>query len=217
MKKCYVYYHPNGGVWADGTTDPKPSPTENGMLGEHEGFVWPEGVEKLSREGYRKHTSQNYLNVIRFYTADGKGGGFDPLKICNGFGFDCWPSNALELTKNGHDANWFDPEWAGEGNTVYLYMCWDPIITYDMGDTRILDFVYKTDCDDYTILGTGGKTNFSLNRSDYNIDGYEGPFEIPDNGKLLSHWEDEKGNRYEIGSVHEFLTPITLYARYIAE
>ncbi|MBE6573215.1 MAG: hypothetical protein E7652_02355 [Ruminococcaceae bacterium] len=213
-KGCKVFFHPNGGIWPDGTTEPKPAPFEDGIMYEKQGFVWPKGTDSLSRAGYRKHTSQNYLNIIRFYTANGKGEGFDPQNICNGFGYDCWPCDSWERTNHGHDSNYFDPEWAMGGDSVYLYMCWDPIITYDMGDEIILDFVYKTDGDEYTVLGEGGKTNFSLNRMDYNVDGYTGAVEIPVREKKLSHWEDEKGQKYEIGSVHTFLEPITLYAKY---
>lgn len=213
-KSCKVYFHPNGGMWEDGTTTPRPAPVNGGILEEKQGFVWPEGTDKLSREGYRMHTSQNYLNIIRFYTADGKGGGFDPEKICNGFGYDCWPCDAWERTNHGHDANWFDPAWAKGKDEVYLYMCWDPVIIYDMGDIKVRDFVYKTDGDEYTVLGVGGKTNYALNRMDYNTEGYNGPFEIPSGEKELSHWEDEKGNRYEIGSVHTILEGVTLYAKY---
>ncbi|MBR5515608.1 MAG: hypothetical protein IKU52_05345 [Clostridia bacterium] len=213
IKGCYVFYHPNGGVWGDGTTEPKPAPN-GGILDERDVFVWPEGTEKMSREGYRMHTSQNYLNVIRFYTADGKGNGFDPEKICNGFGYDCWPSNSWEITNQGHDANWFSKNGMkkNDGDTVYLYMCWDPIIIYDMGEVKIREFVYKTDGDEYTILGTGGKTNYARNRMNYNTEGYEGPFEIPETSKKLAGWKDEKGNIFEIGKEYTVTEPLTLYA-----
>ena len=213
-KRCYVFYSPNGGAWEDGSTDPRPSPTEDGMLGERDRFVWPEGAEKIKREGYRLHTSQNFLNVLRFYTADGKGGGFDPEKICNGYGYDCWPYNAMELTRGGHDENWFSPMGMGleDGDSVTLYIFWDPVITYDMGDITVRDFVYKTDGDEYTILGTGGRTNYSLNRMDYNVEGYRGPVEIPDMGKKLLHWVDDDGNLYIPGKEYTIKEPLALKA-----
>ena len=215
IKGCYIFYHPNGGKWEDGSTEPRPAPN-GGILDERDGFVWPEGTQKLSREGYRMHTSQNFLNVIRFYTADGKGNGFDPEHICNGFGYDCWPSNAWEITNHGHDANWFSKigMQKNDGDTVYLYMCWDPIIIYDMGDIKVREFVYKTDGDEYMILGTGGKTNYARNRMDYNTEGYNGPVEIPATDKKLVGWKDEKGNIYEIGKEYTVLKPLTLYAIY---
>ncbi len=213
---CYVFYDPNGGVWEDGSSDPKPSPTKDGILFEHDDYVWPEGAEKITRPGYRIHTSQNFLNVVRFYTADGKGGGHDPEKICNGFGYDCWPYNTMEITNNGHDANWFSKIGLGlaDGEKVSLYICWDPIITYDLGDIVVRDFVYKTDGDEYTILGVKGKTNYARNRVDYNVEGYEGPFEIPATEKELSHWIDKDGKEYIPGKEYTILEPLDLKAVY---
>ena len=213
---CYVFYDPNGGAWEDGSTEPRPSPTEDGMLDEHDDFIWPEGAEKISRPGYRLHTSQNYLNVLRFYTADGKGGGIDPEKICNGFGYDCWPSNTMEITNNGHDANWFSKIGLGlcDGDKVTFYICWDPLVTYDLGDITVRDFVYKTDSDEYTILGAGGKTNYARNRMDHNVEGYEGPFVIPETENELLYWQDDKGNTYRPGERHTVLEPLELKAVY---
>ncbi len=213
---CYVFYDPNGGVWEDGSSDPKPSPTKDGVLFEHDDYIWPEGAEKITRPGYRIHTSQNFLNVVRFYTADGKGGGHDPEKICNGFGYDCWPYNTMEITNNGHDANWFSKIGLGlaDGEKVSLYICWDPIITYDLGDVIVRDFVYKTDGDEYTILGIGGKTNYARNRVDYNVEGYEGPFEIPATKKELSHWIDKDGKEYIPGKEYTIIEPLDLKAVY---
>ncbi len=209
---CYVYYSPNGGVWPDKSTEPKPSPTENGILHDRQPFVWPEGAEKITREGYRLQTSQNFLNIVRFYTADGKGGGLDPENICNGFGYDCWPYNSEELTKGGHDANWFGKEGLGlsDGESVTLYICWDPIVNYHIGDICIRDFVYKTSGDDYRILCPGDKTNYALNRMDHNIEGYEGPFELP--MAEIDHYVDSNGKIYTPGEVYTVTEPLELFA-----
>lgn len=216
-KGCYVYYDPNGGCWENGSCEAVPSPTENGILYDHDTFIWPEGTEKITRKGYRIHTSQNYLNVVRFYTADGKGNGYDTEpSICNGFGYDCWPGNAMELTDNGHDANFFAKEGMGfaDGQDVKLYICWDPIVIYDLGDETVQDFVYKTGGDEYKILAPGENTNYALNRSATNIEGYTGSVTIPEKTKNLICWLDNDGNKYFPGSIHTVTEPLILHAVY---
>lgn len=214
VKGCYVFYSPNGGAWADGSTDARPSPTKDGLLCEKDRFVWPEGAEKIKRDGYRLHTSQNFLNVLRFYTADGKGGGFDPEKICNGFGYDCWPYNSMELTRGGHDENWFSMQGMGlsDGDKVTFYICWDPIVTYHLDDITVQDFVYITGGDEYTVLGTGGKTNYARNRVEENVEGYYGPAEIPKTEKKLVCWKDKEGNEYIPEKEYIVTEPLELFA-----
>lgn len=213
MKKCYVYYSPNGGIWPDGTIDPKLSATPDGMMADGDKFYFPDGAFALKREGYRHQTSQRYLAVPRFYTADGKGGGFDPEKICNGFGYDCWPYNALELSEGGHDTNWLGLEGMPieDGGTLMLYACWDPIVNYHIDGKVIRDFVYKTEGDEYTVLGKGEKTNYGLSRTSTNIDGYYGEGEIP--SVEFDHWEDKDGNVFIPGKKYTITEPLELFAK----
>lgn len=122
----------------------------------------------------------------------------------------------MELTENGHDANWFSKEGMrlADGEKVTFYICWDPVITYDLGNIVVRDFVYKTDGDEYEILGVCGKTNYARNRVDSNVEGYEGPFELPVTEKELSHWIDKDGNEYIPGKEYTILEPLELTAVY---
>lgn len=210
-KKCYVYYNPNGGVWPDGSSEPKPTPINGGMMTHGDKFVYPEGAYGIKKEGYRHQTSQNYLNIPRFYTADGKGGGFDPEKICNGFGYDCWPHDCAERTGGGHDANWLGLNGMPhkDGDRIDLYVCWDPVITYHIGENVVCDFLYKTGGDEYTILGGGGKTGYSLNRMETNLEGYNGPDTLPD--IKVEKWVDKEGNEYIVGKEYTVTEPLDLY------
>lgn len=213
MKKCYIFYDPNGGIWPDGTTGPKASATPQGMMADGDRFYFPEGAFGLKKEGYRHQTSQRFLTVPRFYTGDGKGGGFDPEKICNGFGYDCWPYNALELSGGGHDTNWLGLNGMPieDGGTLMLYACWDPIVNYHIDGEVIRDFVYKTSGDEYKILGRGDKTEYGLSKTKTNVDGYYGPVEIPDTD--IDRWVDKDGNIYIPGEIYTVKEPLELYAQ----
>ncbi|MDD6265523.1 MAG: hypothetical protein PUB34_04380 [Clostridia bacterium] len=215
-KGCYIFYSPNGGVWGDGTTEPKPSPTENGVMLDGDRFRFPEETKSLRRDGYRLHTSINYFNVPRYYTANGAGEGIDPERICNGFGYDCWPYNSMEITNGGHDENYFAKEALklADGETVTLYACWDPLVIYHCENEDYRDFVYVTDSNDYTVLGAGDETRYARNKNDKSFDGYEGPTKIPDELNRIAFWRDSDGNEYYPGKTYTVKEPLHLFPVY---
>lgn len=214
IKGCYVYYDPNGGQWKDGTTTPKPSPTEGGILHDKDKFVFPADTNDLRRDGYRLHTSISFFNVPRYYTGDGKGGGINVDRNYNNyFGYDCWPWNSMDLTNGGHDENYFSQDGLGlsDGDKVTFFACWDPLVIYHINDTDIRDFVYITSGNEYTILSPGDNTRYATNRSDSTIDGWTGPNFLPNCEKNLSFWKDTNENIFIPHNTYNVTETLNLY------
>ena len=214
IKGCFAFYDPNGGYWPDGSTEPRTSPTKGGILQNEDRFHFPEGTNELRRDGYRMHTSISFFNVPRYYTANGKGEGLNTAPdYNNSYGYDCWPYNAMELTKGGHDENYFAQYGLGlaDGDSVTFYACWDPLVIYHFDDCDVQDFVYLTGGNEYTVLAPGDDTRYTQNRSDSSTDGYDGLKVLPSFDKKLKCWKDKNGNEYIPHKEYNVTEPLDLY------
>lgn len=181
--------------------------TPFGTIKTGDAYKYPTETATLAREGYRLHTSLTYLNIPRFYTADGNGHGRNTAaNYNNGYGWDTWPdyyggeSNfGLTISATSDDGG----ATILEGSTMLLYAVWDPIIKYNMNDNSgvvVQDFNYisgKTISSQpgngnyYRILGVGDDTLYSSSAGDCN--GSRGNASINNNHQLLANYEGYNG------------------------
>ncbi len=222
-----VYYHSNGGTWAQGDTTAYKIPSSNNglmTLGTH--FSFPPETATLCREGYRLHTDSEDMTIPEFRTADGKGNyTYGDTEANNGYEYEIYP----DIYKSS--VFMVNSDRVPYGTNIFVYACWDPIITYNVNDgTRdIQDFVDVTEGYNYTLLAEGGYTRYSsscvlnadreadgLNTLIPNREGYSGRTMIPEReGYTLLGWNttpDGSGRFYAAGSELEVKEPITLYA-----
>ena len=189
-------------------------------------YRFPTETPSLGRAGYRLHTSLNHIEIPRFYTANGRGTGIKG-ELNNGYGFDCWPDAAYD----SYLASYLG---LNPGDTLTLYVAWDPIITYNMnynGGAVVQDYNYITSNNMYTILGLGGYTMYSTSNSvegrdadgrnalRQNREGYSGPVSIPSSrsGYSFRGWNtkpDGSGTSYSVGGSYNITTPLVLYAQW---
>ncbi len=222
-----VYYSANGGTWAEGDNSPYRKPTTNaGHMTKGMTFSFPGDTKNLSRDGYRLQTDPDDMNVVSFYTGDGKGATtYGDTVTNNGYEYVIYP--------NGYKGSVFmvDTDRVPYGKNAFIYAVWDPTITYNMNDgtdTVISDFNYITDGDEYTVLGVNGYTGYSSSSNAHgregddentlinNRDGYRGLTQIYSRlGYVLAGWNtapDGSGTTYEAGAVYDVTEPLTLYA-----
>ncbi|MBR4881477.1 MAG: hypothetical protein IKU19_06050, partial [Clostridia bacterium] len=104
---------------------------------------------------------------------------------------------------------------------VFIYAAWDPIVMYDMNDgtgRAIRDFNYITDGNEYTVLGSGGRTEYAdaNGNAKKNRELYKGLATIPADKEVVC-WNtapDGSGKTYNVGEVYDVTEPLTLYAIY---
>ncbi len=227
-----VYYHANGGTWAQGdTTTYKIPSTPYGLmtLGTH--FSFPPETATLCREGYRLHTDSENMTIPEFRTADGKGNyTYGDTAANNGYEYEIYP----DIYKSS--VFMVNTDRVPYGTNIFVYACWDPIITYNINDGSrdIQDFVDVTEGYSYTLLTEGGYTRYSsssaLNAGRVpddantllpNREGYSGRTMIPEReGYTLAGWNtmaDGSGKFYAAGSEIEVTEPVTLYAVWESE
>ncbi len=222
-----VYYSANGGSWTDADDSPYRKPTAQvGHMTFAMPFSFPRDTKTLSRDGYRLQTDADDMNVVAFYSGDGKGATtYGDTGANNGYEYEIYPDN--------YKGSVFmvNTDRVPYGKNVFVYAVWDPIITYDMNDGTgnvISDFNYITEGDEYTILGTGGYTSYSSSSSENgrqgdnknsllpNRDGYRGLTQIYSRyGYILTGWNtspDGSGTAYNINEVYDVTEPLNLYA-----
>ncbi len=210
-----VYYDPNGGAWDGENTNIAKSDSQFGLMTFGQHFSFPEATATLNRKGYRLQTDKDDMTRVEFWSGNGKGrltyG--DPRN--NGYEY--------EIYDNAYKNSVFmvDTDRVPYGDNIFVNAAWDPIITYDMNDgsgVKVQDFVYITDGDEYTILGTGDHTMYADDEGNLraNREGYDGLTAIPANeGNAVMSWNtraDGSGRIYEIGEIAEITEPVTLYA-----
>ena len=222
-----VYYHSNGGTWGLGdTTAYKIPSTPHGLMTLGTPFSFPSETATLCREGYRLHTDSEDMTIPEFRTADGKGNyTYGDTAANNGYEYEIYPDiykSSVFMVNNDR---------VPYGTNIFVYACWDPIITYNINDGSrdIQDFVDVTEGYNYTLLSEGGYTRYSsssvLNAGRIpddqntllpNREGYSGRTMIPEReGYTLAGWNtmaDGSGKFYAAGSELEVTEPITLYA-----
>ncbi|MBE6685976.1 MAG: hypothetical protein E7591_01980 [Ruminococcaceae bacterium] len=218
-----VYYHANGGKWS--ATDNSSLKIPNTVYGQMTfgmQFSFPAETATLSRNGYRLHTDPEDLTVVQFRSGDGKGNTtYNDTEFANGYEY--------EIYSNGYKYSAFmvNTDRVPYGENVFIYACWDPVITYNINDGSrdIQDFVDVTEGYNYTLLGSGGYTRYSssseFNAGDEsntllaNREGYSARTMIPEReGYILTGWNTEadgSGNFYAAGSQIEVTEPVTLY------
>jgi len=222
-----VYYSANGGRWTDADDSPYRKPAVNvGHMTFGMTFSFPNDIKTLSRDGYRLQTDVDNMNVVAFYSGDGKGNTtYGDLTANNGYEYEIYP--------DGYKNSVFmvNTDRVPYGKNVFINAVWDPIITYNMNDgtdTVIQDFNYITAGDEYTILGTDGYTAYSSSSSvggrvgdDKNTllsnrDAYRGLTQIYSRfGYVLAGWNTEpdgSGTTYEVNTVYDVTEPLDLYA-----
>ncbi|MBE6686440.1 MAG: hypothetical protein E7591_04320, partial [Ruminococcaceae bacterium] len=218
-----VYYHANGGTWGKGDVYPVKIPnTHYGLMMKGVPFSFPAETATLSREGYRLHTDSDDMTVPEFRTADGKGNyTYNDTAANNGYEYEIYPDaykSSVFMVSNDR---------VPYGTNIFVYACWDPVITYNINDGSrdIQDFVDVTEGYNYTLLGSGGYTRYSssseFNAGDEsntllaNREGYSARTMIPEReGYILTGWNTEadgSGNFYAAGSQIEVTEPVTLY------
>ncbi len=222
-----LYYHSNGGTWGPGDTAVYKIPSANNglmTLGTH--FSFPEETATLYRDGYRLHTDSEDMTVPEFRTADGKGNyTYGDTEANNGYEYEIYP----DIYKSS--VFMVSSDRVPYGTNVFVYACWDPIITYNINDGTqdVQDFVDVTEGYSYTLLTEGGYTRYSSssvlnagreaddkNTLIPNREGYNGRTSIPEReGYTLLGWNtsaDGSGRFYAAGSEIEVKEPVTLYA-----
>ncbi|MBQ7500195.1 MAG: leucine-rich repeat protein [Clostridia bacterium] len=120
-----VYYSPNGGVWNGGSDSYVRSATHFGLLKKGDAFVLPSTVS-LTREGYVLHAD------CPFYTGNGAGSTLFGGDGNNGYEYRY---DSLGSTFN------ITSDILPYGTNVVYYACWDPTVTYMLGDplTDVVD------------------------------------------------------------------------------
>ncbi|MBQ4601929.1 MAG: InlB B-repeat-containing protein, partial [Clostridia bacterium] len=222
-----VYYHSNGGTWGQGdTTAYKIPTTPHGLMTIGTPFSFPPETATLCREGYRLHTDSEDMTIPEFRTADGKGNyTYGDTAANNGYEYEIYP----DVYKSS--VFMVNRDRVPYGTNIFVYACWDPIITYNINDGSrdIQDFVDVTEGYNYTLLSEGGYTRYSSSSTlnagrvpdDQNTllpnrEGYSGRTMIPEReGYTLAGWNtmaDGSGKFYAAGSELEVTEPITLYA-----
>lgn len=222
-----VYYSANGGMWTSTDDTPYKKPAANvGHMTFAMTFNFPKETKTLAREGYRLQTDPDDMNVVSFYSGDGKGRTtYGDEQANNGYEYVIYP--------DGYKGSVFmvNTDRVPYGKNVFINAVWDPIISYNMNDgtdTVISDFNYITDGDEYTVLGTNGYTCYSSSSSENgrvgdekntllsNREGYRGLTQIYSRfGYVLTGWNTEadgSGTSYEIGEVYDITEPLSLYA-----
>ncbi|MBQ4561854.1 MAG: InlB B-repeat-containing protein [Clostridia bacterium] len=222
-----VYYSANGGTWTDADDSPYRKPTlQAGHMTKGMIFSFPTDTKTLSRDGYRLQTDPDDMNVVSFYSGDGKGATtYGDIAANNGYEYVIYPSN--------YKGSVFmvDTDRVPYGKNAFVYAVWDPVITYNMNDgtdTVISDFNYITDGDEYTVLGVNGYTGYSSSSFQHgregddkntllpNRDAYRGLTQIYSRlGYVLAGWNtapDGSGTTYEAGKAYDVTEPLSLYA-----
>lgn len=222
-----VYYSANGGTWADGDDSPYRKPTEKvGHMTFAMPFSFPRDTKTLSRDGYRLQTDLDDMNVVEFWSGDGKGATtYGDAVANNGYEYEIYPDN--------YKGSVFmvNTDRVPYGKNVFVYAAWDPIITYNMNDgtdTVISDFNYITDGNEYTVLGVNGYTAYSSSSTANgregdtkntllsNREGYRGLTQIYSRyGYILAGWNtapDGSGESYDVNGVYDITEPLNLYA-----
>ncbi|MBE6574160.1 MAG: hypothetical protein E7652_07190 [Ruminococcaceae bacterium] len=218
-----TYYHANGGRWS--ANDNSALKIPNAVYGQMTfgmQFSFPNETATLYRDGYRLHTDAQDLTVVQFRSGDGKGNTTYNDPACgNGYEY--------EIYSNGYKSSVFmvNTDRVPYGKNVFVYACWDPIITYNLNDGSkpLQDFNYITDGNSYTLLCEGDYTRYSSS-SDFNTgddsntllanrEGYSGRTMIPEReGYTLTGWNTEAdgtGTFYAAGEAIDVTEPITLY------
>ncbi|MBE6573787.1 MAG: sialate O-acetylesterase [Ruminococcaceae bacterium] len=228
-----VYYSANGGTWTATDDSPYRKPVTNvGHMTFGMTFSFPNDTRTLSREGYRLQTDADDMNVVAFYSGDGKGNTTygDPAAN-NGYEYEIYP--------DGYKNSVFmvNTDRVPYGKNVFVNAVWDPIITYNMNDgsdTVIQDFNYITTGNEYTVLGENGYTCYSSSstvngRSESddkntllsNREGYRGATQIYSRfGYVLESWNTEpdgSGITYDVNTVYDVTEPLELYAVWVED
>jgi len=229
-----TYYHANGGTWKDADSSVLRIPTNVGFgqMQFAQQFAFPADTATLSRDGYRLHTDLTDMTVVEFRSGDGKGNTtYNDPEHGNGYEY--------EIYSNGYKGSVFmvNTDRVPYGKNVFVYACWDPIVTYNLNDgsEAIQDFNYITDGDAYTLLSEGDYTRYSSSselNADFrevdgnntlipNREGYNGRTQIPQKiGYVLAGWNtkaDGTGEFYSAGTAIDVIEPITLYAMWMPE
>ena len=224
-----VYYHANGGKWSANDTSTLKIPNSPfGQMTFGMQFNFPSETATLYRDGYRLHTDAEDLTVVEFRSGDGNGNTtYNDPDHGNGYEY--------ELYSNGYKSSVFmvNTDRVPYGNNIFVYACWDPIVTYNLNDgsESILDFNYITDGDEYTLLSEGDYTRYSssseFNAGDENNtllanrEGYKGRTQIPEKvGYVLAGWNTEAdgtGTFYAAGETIDVTEPVSLYAMWMPE
>ncbi|MBQ3183718.1 MAG: InlB B-repeat-containing protein [Clostridia bacterium] len=222
-----VYYSANGGIWTEGDDSPYRKPTAQvGHMTFAMPFTFPKDTKTLSRDGYRLQTDLDDMNVVEFWSGDGKGNTtYGDSEANNGYEYVIYPDN--------YKGSVFmvNTDRVPYGKNVFVYAAWDPIITYNMNDgtdTVISDFNYITSGNEYTVLGANGYTAYSSSSSANgregdgkntllpNREGYRGQTQIYSRyGYILAGWNtapDGSGTAYDVNGVYEITEPLSLYA-----
>ena len=211
-----VYYDPNGGSWDGSNTNITKSDSRYGLMTFASHFTFPAATVTLSRTGYRLQTDKDDMTKVEFWSGNGKGRvTYNDPEANNGYEY--------EIYENAYKNSVFmvNTDRVPYGTNIFVNAAWDPIITYDMNDgsgTKVLDFNYITDGDEYTILGSGNYTAYADEDGNLraNREGYDGLTAIPDDSAVL-YWNtraDGTGTVYNIGEEYEVTEPLTLYAIY---
>ena len=210
-----VYYDPNGGAWDGENTNIAKSSSQFGLMTFGSHFDFPEATKTLDRKGYRLQTDKDDMTQVEFWSGNGKGRLTYGDPINNGYEY--------EIYENAYKSSVFmvNTDRVPYGDNIFVNAAWDPIITYDMNDgtgTKVLDFNYITDGNEYTVLGTGDYTMYADDEGNLRDtrEGYNGLVAIPDDSAVLV-WNtrvDGTGTNYYAGEVYDVTEPLTLYAIY---
>ncbi|MBR4881378.1 MAG: InlB B-repeat-containing protein, partial [Clostridia bacterium] len=212
-----VYYNANGGQWENlKSSQNLKSTTTHGLMKFAEAFVFPMEVRSLRRDGYRLQTDRDDMTVPEFWSGNGKGETTynDPASN-NGYEYVIYPDvykSSLFMVNTDR---------VPYGENVFVYAAWDPIVMYDMNDgtgRTIRDFNYITDGNEYTVLGSGGRTEYAdaNGNAKKNRELYKGLATIPADREVVC-WNtapDGSGKTYKVGEVYDVTEPLTLYAIY---